>query len=77
MATLRGCDRTNTRNQEPLRIRQISDLIQTDMEVIPLLGLRHRNADAKSGSGESSARPSFLDSAWRRRLLQEAQRVTL
>lgn len=70
MATLRGCDRTNTRNQEPPRIRQISDLIKSDMEGIPLLGRRHRNAEAKSGSGESSARSSFLDSAWRRRLLQ-------
>lgn len=54
MAMLSGCDITNTRNQEPLRIRQISDLIQTDMEVIPLLGLRHGNADANSGSSESS-----------------------
>lgn len=51
MATLRGCDIANTRNQERLRIRQISDLIQADMEVIPLQGRRHRNADAKSGSG--------------------------
>lgn len=77
MATLRGCDITNARNQEPLRMQPRSDLIRADMERIPLLGPRLRNADAESGWAESSARPSLLDRAWRRRLLQQPQRVML
>lgn len=40
MATLRGCDITNARTQEPLSIRQTSDLIQTDMGAVPVLGPR-------------------------------------
>lgn len=67
MATLRGCDTANARNQEALRTQPRSDLITADMEGIPLPGPRLRNADAQSGWAESSARSSLLDRAWRRR----------
>ena len=54
MATLRGCDRAIMRDKEQRSIRHISDLIRTDMEGIPMVGPRNRNADGKSGSTKSS-----------------------
>lgn len=54
MATLRGCDRAITRKKEQRSIRHISDLIRGDREVIPMLGLRNRNADGKNSTAKSS-----------------------
>lgn len=52
MATIRGSDRAIMRKERTAE--HISDLIRSDMEVIPMLGLRNRNADGKSSTTKSS-----------------------
>lgn len=54
METMNGCDRAITRKKEQQSIRHISDLIRSDMEVIPMLGLKNRNADGKNSTTKSS-----------------------
>ncbi len=54
MATLRGCDRAIMREKEQRSIRHISDLIRSDIEVIPMIGLRNRNTSGKSSTAKSS-----------------------
>lgn len=54
MATLRGCDRAIMREEEQRSIRHISDLIRSDMEVIPMIGLRNRATFGKSSTTKSS-----------------------
>ena len=54
MATINECDRAIMRKKEQRSIRHKSDLIGSDMEVIPMLGLRNRNVDGKSSTTKSS-----------------------
>lgn len=54
MATISECDRAIMRKKEQRSIRHTSDLMRSDMGVIPMLGLRNRNAHGKNSTTKSS-----------------------